>query len=148
MKLVLCALFLFSTSAFSSDIYKCKDPHGRTTYSQMPCSEGAKKLSLSDNTADYSRERNIVKEQAQAEKLAAAEQAEKIAKKQATASRSYSMPGPPLSMPAPPPRPTIITSCDPGGCWDNLGNRYNGDHGTYFSPTGACQMSGGVMHCP
>ncbi len=47
------------------------------------------------------------------------------------------------------PRPSVITSCDPGGCWDNLGNRYNtGDGITYFGPKGACQLIAGMMHCP
>lgn len=48
------------------------------------------------------------------------------------------------------PPPSIITSCDPGGCWDNQGNRYNKGAGqTYFpSSGGACQMINGAMHCP
>lgn len=52
-------------------------------------------------------------------------------------------------MPAPP-TPSIITSCDPGGCWDNLGGRYNKGGGDTYFPTsgGACQMIGGMMHCP
>jgi hypothetical protein len=51
-------------------------------------------------------------------------------------------------MPAPP-RPSSITSCDPGGCWDNLGNRYNKGAGTtYFNQHGGvCQSVGGQMHC-
>ncbi len=54
----------------------------------------------------------------------------------------------PSSMPAPQ-TPSIITSCDPSGCWDNLGNRYNkGAGNTYFGPSGACQMIGGMMQCP
>ena len=46
--------------------------------------------------------------------------------------------------------PSVITSCDSGGCWDNQGGRYNkGGGGTYFGPQGgACQQVGGVMHCP
>lgn len=44
--------------------------------------------------------------------------------------------------------PSVITNCDSGGCWDNLGNRYNGGGGdTYFGPSGACQMVGNMMHC-
>ncbi|HUW28190.1 MAG TPA: hypothetical protein VMV97_06245 [Sulfuriferula sp.] len=48
------------------------------------------------------------------------------------------MPRPDIQTPAA--RPSVITNCDPGGCWDNLGNRYNkGAGNTYFSPSGACQ---------
>ena len=49
------------------------------------------------------------------------------------------------------PQPSVITNCDPGGCWDNLGNRYNrGAGNTYFpgAGSGACQMIGGQMLCP
>lgn len=47
------------------------------------------------------------------------------------------------------PRPTVITSCDQGGCWDNMGGRYDRGAGdTYFSQRGACQMIGGQMQCP
>lgn len=47
------------------------------------------------------------------------------------------------------PRPSNITNCDPGGCWDNLGNRYNKGAGTtYFNQHGGvCQSIGGQMHC-
>ncbi len=56
----------------------------------------------------------------------------------------------PSSMPAPPSQPSMITSCDAGGCWDNLGNRYNrGAGGTHFPATGgSCQLIGGMMRCP
>lgn len=54
----------------------------------------------------------------------------------------------PLAIPALP-QPSVITSCDSGGCWDDVGNRYNGGGGnTYFGPSGACQMIGGMMQCP
>jgi hypothetical protein len=58
--------------------------------------------------------------------------------------------GDPASMPAPPPAPSIVTSCDPTGCWDNLGGHYTrGAGNTYFPPSGgACQLLGGQMHCP
>jgi hypothetical protein len=59
---------------------------------------------------------------------------------------AFSIPAP---LPIPAPQPSVITSCDSGGCWDNLGNRYNGGAGgTYFGPTGACQDIGGMMQCP
>lgn len=46
--------------------------------------------------------------------------------------------------------PSMITNCDAGGCWDNLGGRYNRGAGdTYFGPSGsACQMVGTQMICP
>lgn len=56
----------------------------------------------------------------------------------------------PVFIPAPPSTPSIITNCDAGGCWDNLGGRYNKGGGNTYFPTsgGACQMVGGMMHCP
>jgi hypothetical protein len=32
--------------------------------------------------------------------------------------------------------PGVLTLCDSGGCWDNLGNRYNGTGATLMGPTG------------
>lgn len=53
------------------------------------------------------------------------------------------------ALPAPAPQPSVITSCDNGGCWDNLGNRYNrGAGNTFFGPSGACQKVGSTMQCP
>ncbi len=48
-----------------------------------------------------------------------------------------------------PQTPTNMTSCDPGGCWDNLGNRYNGNaNGTMFRTDGKiCQNIGGMVQC-
>ena len=56
----------------------------------------------------------------------------------------------PSTIPAPPPAPSVITSCDAGGCWDNMGGRYNKGAGNTYVPSsgGACQMVGGQMHCP
>jgi len=50
----------------------------------------------------------------------------------------------------PPSTPSIITSCDAGGCLDNLGGRYNKGAGNTYIPStgGACQIVGGMMHCP
>lgn len=52
------------------------------------------------------------------------------------------------SLPAPP-QPTSFTSCDSGGCWDNMGGRYTaGAGGTYFGPGGqVCQRTGGMIEC-
>ena len=35
-----------------------------------------------------------------------------------------------------PSAPSVLTTCDAGGCWDNLGNRYNGTGATLIGPTG------------
>lgn len=58
---------------------------------------------------------------------------------------SYSVP-----MPHPTPAPTApthMTSCDGSGCWDNQGNRYNGNNGTYFNNGRVCRDIGGQMQC-
>ena len=47
--------------------------------------------------------------------------------------------------------PTVITSCDNTGCWDNSGSRYTRNiedtTSTYFQSGRACQMINGVMQC-
>lgn len=52
-------------------------------------------------------------------------------------------------VPIPAPAPSVITSCDPGGCWDNFGNRYNGSGGpTYIRQDGrVCQNIGSMIQC-
>lgn len=53
--------------------------------------------------------------------------------------------------PATPPSPRVITSCDPGGCWDSSGGRYiEGAGGTYIPAAGgpACQRINGILNCP
>lgn len=41
-----------------------------------------------------------------------------------------------------------LTNCDGGGCWDTMGNRYNGSKGTYYRSDGAyCTVNGNMMHC-
>jgi len=54
-----------------------------------------------------------------------------------------------VSRPVPPPiAPSVITSCDKGGCWDNVGNRYNGSGTTLFRMDGkTCQRLGSMMQC-
>ncbi|HJV53836.1 MAG TPA: hypothetical protein VJ652_20385, partial [Noviherbaspirillum sp.] len=48
---------------------------------------------------------------------------------------------------APVPPPTIGT-CDPGGCWDTGGNRYNGGNGTFLNGSGRlCQRNGVSIQC-
>lgn len=53
---------------------------------------------------------------------------------------------PPYSATAP--APTIGT-CDPGGCWDTGGNRYNGGtNNTFLNGSGRlCQRNGVSMQC-
>lgn len=47
-----------------------------------------------------------------------------------------------------PSHPSHITSCDAGGCWDNLGNRYNGTGSTLFRTDGkTCNRAGGMLQC-
>lgn len=55
---------------------------------------------------------------------------------------SYSAP-----MPQRQPAPTHMTSCDGSGCWDNQGNRYNGNNGTYYNNGRVCRDIGGQMQC-
>ena len=57
------------------------------------------------------------------------------------------------AMPAPqvlatPSVPSVITSCDSGGCWDNLGKRYNGTGTSLIGSTGKpCIRSGDRIEC-
>jgi len=53
------------------------------------------------------------------------------------------------SAPVTPKAPTVITNCDPAGCWGSDGTRYNKGAGdTYFPSTGgSCQNIGGQMQC-
>ncbi|MDO8958218.1 MAG: hypothetical protein Q7U85_00635 [Rhodocyclaceae bacterium] len=55
---------------------------------------------------------------------------------------------PPL-FPPPPPRYPRVTNCDPGGCWDDQGQRYNkGGGNTYLGPSGPCTRTGNTLRCP
>jgi hypothetical protein len=50
-----------------------------------------------------------------------------------------------------PSEPSVLTTCDGGGCWDNLGRRYNynGTGPTLIGPTGRlCVRSGDRIECP
>lgn len=56
-----------------------------------------------------------------------------------------------LAAPPSPVSPTVITNCDPAGCWDSNGVRYNKGAGeTYFPANGgsACQRINGIFSCP
>lgn len=57
----------------------------------------------------------------------------------------------PVPTSTPPGSPAVITSCDPGGCWDSNGLRYTQGAGTTYIPTNgghACQRINGNMICP
>lgn len=44
----------------------------------------------------------------------------------------------------------LIVSCDPGGCWDEYGTRYDAAGGGVFirRDGASCQSIRGRMHCP
>jgi hypothetical protein len=60
----------------------------------------------------------------------------------------------PLPQVAPPPgpvpgeRPTVITACDPAGCWDSEGRRLNQTGPFLIGPGGVCNSQGGLVTCP
>lgn len=46
------------------------------------------------------------------------------------------------------PTPSVITACDVGGCWDNLGGRYNASGRDFIGPNGRyCTRSGNMVNC-
>jgi hypothetical protein len=52
---------------------------------------------------------------------------------------------PEIQMPS---SPSVLTSCDAGGCWDNLGRRYSGTGPVYSGPGGAvCTRNGDRIEC-
>jgi hypothetical protein len=60
-------------------------------------------------------------------------------------------PLPPIVAPPPPvtvPRLPVITSCDPGGCWDNDGTRLHRAGPNLMGPRGLCTVQGNVLNCP
>jgi len=65
-------------------------------------------------------------------------------------------PTPPTAMPStvsPPPPPltqraTVITTCDPGGCWDSDGHRLNYMGPVLIGPQGVCALQPGATQCP
>lgn len=75
---------------------------------------------------------------------------------QPVAPPAISTPRPQVSLPAvlaPPaavsiPRPTVITTCDPAGCWDSDGRRLDRMGPLLMSPRGPCTVQGGFATCP
>jgi hypothetical protein len=61
-------------------------------------------------------------------------------------------PRPPVTAAAPPPpaieRPPVVTSCDPGGCWDSYGTRLNRAGPNLIGPQGLCTVHGALLNCP
>jgi len=58
------------------------------------------------------------------------------------------LPAPPTSPRPPAPSPAPVTSCDPGGCWDSGGQRYNGSGAVMIHGNGrVCQQVGSMMQC-
>jgi len=53
-------------------------------------------------------------------------------------------PSPPVSIP----RPIVITTCDPAGCWDSEGRRLNNMGPLLMGPRGPCTVQGGLATCP
>jgi hypothetical protein len=72
----------------------------------------------------------------------------------AIATRPPAIEAPPVVLPAPPPpplaipRPSAITTCDPGGCWDSEGRRLNSVGPLLVGPRGACTVQAGIVSCP
>jgi hypothetical protein len=46
------------------------------------------------------------------------------------------------------PRPSVVTTCDPGGCWDSDGRRLNNLGPMLVGPRGVCTLQGGTANCP
>jgi hypothetical protein len=71
---------------------------------------------------------------------------------QPATARSPTSPSLPPSAVAPPavviPRPTVITTCDPAGCWDSEGRRLDNMGPLLMSPRGPCTVQGGLANCP
>lgn len=58
--------------------------------------------------------------------------------------RAPAPPPPPLAIP----RPTVITTCDPAGCWDSEGRRLDNFGPLLVGPRGPCTVQGGLAACP
>lgn len=53
------------------------------------------------------------------------------------------------ALPPPPAieRPPVVTSCDPGGCWDSNGNRLHRAGPNLIGPSGLCTVQGNLLSC-
>lgn len=62
----------------AASIYKCKDSHNQTVYSQEPCIGGSGKVNITDNTADFSFERKARAQEQYATQQAAQKEAARL----------------------------------------------------------------------
>jgi hypothetical protein len=162
--LIFTALLAASLPAHA-EFYKCvEDGTGKISFSDVPChgKDSGQRITVKPTNqfdgSGYRREaarerqqdaeryyRKAQEEQDEAD--ARAEAAARRAQQQAVQAPEQKR----RSLPVQNQAPSIITNCDAGGCWDNLGGRYNkGAGNTYFPASGgpACQMIGGQMRCP
>lgn len=51
-------------------------------------------------------------------------------------------------LPLPPVAIPVLTTCDPGGCWDGDGARYNQQGPLLVGPRGICTGQGASLNCP
>ena len=58
--------------------------------------------------------------------------------------RAATAPSPPVAIP----RPAVVTTCDPAGCWDSEGRRLNNLGPMLVGPRGLCTIQGGTATCP
>lgn len=152
MKVVATLLMMLLPFAANAQAFKCKEAGtGKTIYSDMPCpanSSGGYRAdfpSVNVGEGRHYQGRSSTFENG-APRGGAIERSEVAAPVQQDVKRPRRSG---RDMPAPR-QPSAITSCDAGGCWDNVGGRYTKGAGqTYFpSSGGACQMIGGRMQCP
>jgi hypothetical protein len=52
---------------------------------------------------------------------------------------------PPVAVPR---AAAVITTCDPGGCWDSEGRRLNHLGPMLVGPRGLCNLQAGIANCP
>lgn len=59
---------------------------------------------------------------------------------------------PPVLTPVPAPleipKPTAVTTCDTGGCWDSAGRHLDRVGPQLVGPHGACTVQAGAAQCP
>jgi len=70
----------------------------------------------------------------------------------AVVAQETAAPNPPVALPPVVPLPgpgRLVVSCDPGGCWDEFGVRFDrADAGVFVRVDGrSCLMVKGRMHC-
>lgn len=162
LKIIIGGLFFTAGVSSLAGVNKCIDNKGQVTYSQNKCpvTTKASQIHIVDNAiGDSTIDRRIAETRRQEElrttrereaslKKAAKEQEKKKKDKDDEDDEdnsNYSMPIPPKHQ-----HPTVITSCNRGGCWDDQGNRYNNRAGNRVinTTTGeTCQKRGARINC-